>query len=111
MIKRQQEFLSISETEMIVRDFAARPEQLPAELPEGAYAIGGRSQQEAEENFNKLMNALMHRIMSNVTNTAVNLGLLDCEFDAGREAFGFSLTEIGKSYIAAEREKKKKKKK
>lgn len=119
-LERMRTYLSVSETEAIIKDFSANAEQLPCELPEGAYAIGGRSQQEAEERFNELLQALMRRIMSNLTHSAVNQGLLDCGFDEEQDAFGFSVTPAGAKFVkkaglshlvASEPKKSKKKKK
>lgn len=109
MLERQRDFLSVDETESIVRELSA-----DVGAPEGMYAIGGETPEKARKQMNKLLEALMSRIMSNVTNSAVNLGLLDCCFDASENAFDFDVTPLGKKLIdtvTAKTKKKKKKKK
>lgn len=108
MLERQRDFLSVVETENIVRELSA-----DIGAPEGVYAIGGNSPEKAREQMNKLLEALMTRILSNVTNTAVNFGLLDCSFDNQEGAFGFDVTPLGKKVIEKcnKLDKKKKKKK
>lgn len=87
-------FLSVEETEAILRDHS-----VDVGAPPGAYAIGGHGIRGFKKSFIKLMNALMERIMSNLTNEAVNRGLVDCAFDAEADAFAFSITPAGEQMV------------
>lgn len=88
----QREFLSIAETENIIRSFSAHDN---GEM----MAVGGNSRQEARTQVRKLMEALVTRIMSNVTAEASRRDLIDVAFDSEADAFAFNVNDNGKSLI------------
>jgi hypothetical protein len=83
--------LSLQETENIVREHASVDGEL--------YAIGGDTAEEAKERINGLMFALMDRVMSNVIAEGVKQDLLDCNYDATKNDFAFSVTDKGKQIV------------
>lgn len=85
-------FLSVQETENILRDNSQMRH-------DGLYAVGGETPQEANENFRKLIHALLTRIMSNVLREGVSRELLNCEFDPEKNDFQFGITEKGEQLV------------
>lgn len=86
------EFLSMQETETIVRDFSA--------ANNGAlFAVGGDSKKAAIAQLNILMEALFTRIMSNVISSGVNKDLIDVSFDSDNDSFAFSVTDKGRQFV------------
>jgi hypothetical protein len=90
--KRCTNYLSLQETENIVRGFSVVSD-------DGVYAIGGDTPEEARKNINELMAALMDRVMSNVLSAGVKSDLLDCSYDDKTNDFTFSVTEKGKNVV------------
>jgi hypothetical protein len=84
----KQKFLTLAETENIVKEHAV--------ITEDAYAIGGDTPDAAVKQVRIVMAALMHRILSNVLNTAAGLGLFDVSFDEKTNDFRFHVSEKGK---------------
>lgn len=107
-IDESRRFLSLEETENIIKEFSA-----VGEFPDGMYAIGARSVEELMQKTRELLQALMNRIMSNLTHEGVNRGLLDCAFDSDSGSFAFTPSAAGEKLIEqiAKRKKNKKKKK
>lgn len=91
-LEAQSAFLSIEETEQIVRSFSAMDN---GEL----MAVGGKSKAEAMDQVFKLMAALLDRIMSNVMTESSKRGLLDVSFDTDHNCFAFSLTPDGMKLV------------
>ena len=104
-LEARRRFLSVEETETILAEHNQK-----AGLPEGIYAIGGKTPEEAAHNFIAMLHALGVRIMSNITNYATNNGLLDCCFDDDDEAFSFRVTDLGKKVTKAAHKLEKKNK-
>lgn len=100
-------FLSLEETENIIKEFSHQEEG----MPEGMYAIGARSVEELMHKTRELLHALMSRIMSNVAHEGVNQGLLECAFDSSGGNFEFTPSKDGKKLLDRLRAKKRKKKK
>jgi hypothetical protein len=89
-------FLSLQETETIVRDFSA--------ADNGAlFAVGGNSKKAAMEQLHKLMEALFTRIMSNVISAGVSRDLIDVSFDSDNDSFAFSVNDNGRQFVANHR--------
>lgn len=110
--EHRRKFLTISETESIVREFHQKTMPDGTCLPEGMYTIHATSLEELRQKVNEVIAALMMRIMSNVVNEGVNLGLLECAFDSEHDAFAFSVSDRGEKIIKKlQKERKKKKKK
>jgi hypothetical protein len=86
------EFLSLQETETIVRDFSAADN---GEM----FAVGGESKKAAMEQLHKLMEALFTRIMSNVISAGVSRDLIDVAFDSDNDSFAFSVTDKGRQFV------------
>lgn len=80
-------FLPLSELECILRDHGQEGEE--------GYSVGGDTLEEAKANLHKLMFAILQRILSNVLQSGVEEGLLDCEFNADANDFQFCATEKG----------------
>ena len=80
-------FLPLTELECILRDYGQEGEE--------GYSVGGDTLEEAKANLNKLMFAILQRILSNVLQSGVEEGLLDCEFNADANDFQFCATEKG----------------
>lgn len=102
-------YLSVDETENIIREFNCQDD-----LPEGMYAIGASSVEELAHKTREIFNALLARIMSNLIHEGVNRGLIDCVFDSDSREFAFSPSAQGEQLakkLATERKTKKKKKK
>lgn len=86
-------FLSLQETETIVRSFSA--------MDNGEMmAVGGNSKKEAVEQIKQLMAALVERVLSNVIAEGVRQDLIDSYFDATRNSFDFEVSETGKQMLA-----------
>jgi hypothetical protein len=94
----QRKFLSCEELEQIIRDCSKTNVDEP-DIPEGLYAIGGHTPQEAMAQMRKLIEAVLNRILSNITQQAVAADLLDCMFDGDNDAFMFSVSEKGKAEV------------
>jgi hypothetical protein len=110
-IDDRRRFLSEDETESIVKEFSS-----DAGLPDGVYGIGAKSVEELMQKTKAIMHTLMQRIMSNLMQEGVNLGLLDCAFDDEEGAFAFSPSKEGEKIIeklknSADTKKTKKRKK
>lgn len=104
IIEIRRKFLSVAEAENIVKEF-----NCDEDLPEGMCMIGARSVDELRYKMNMLLNALMCRIMSNVVNEGVNLGLIDCAFDDEVDAFAFTPSDKGEKLLKQIKKSKKKK--
>lgn len=89
--KTKHQYLSLQETENIVREHGY--------VFEGTYAIGGDSQEEAKKQIQELLAALTDRIMSNVLQEGVRQNLLECDYDVEKDDFTFSVTEKGKKTV------------
>lgn len=86
------QFLSLQETETIVRSFSA--------MDNGEMmAVGGNSKQEAVEQVQKLMTALVERVLSNVIAEGVRRDLIDVSFDDEQNNFAFQVNKNGESLI------------
>lgn len=86
------EFLSLQETETIVRSFSA--------MDNGEImAVGGNSKQEAIAQIRQLMAALIERVLSNVIAAGVKQDLIDTWFDETRNSFDFEVSEKGKQLL------------
>ncbi len=91
------EFLSLQETETIVRDFSA--------ADNGAmFAVGGESKKAAMAQLHNLMEALFTRIMSNVISAGVSQDLIDVAFDSDNDSFAFSVTDKGRQFVEDRRQ-------
>jgi hypothetical protein len=84
-------FLSVAETEAIVRDFGVI-------VSDEFMAIGGETREEAEAKIKAVLNALGQRIMSNVLAEGTRTGMLDSAFDDETDGFVFRLTDKGKEF-------------
>jgi len=85
--EEKQQFLTLEETENIVREYAvAGP---------GVYAIGGDTSEEAIKQIRVVMGALLQRIMSNVLRVSAGFGLLDVMFDDEENEFRFDVSTKG----------------
>ena len=85
--EEKQQFLTLEETENIVREYAvAGP---------GVYAIGGDTSEEAFKQIRVVMAALLQRIMSNVLRVGAGFGLLDVMFDGEANDFRFDVSSKG----------------
>lgn len=91
-VSEQQKFLSIEETDAIVRSHAAADN---GEM----MAVGGNSRAEAVQKINELMSALMGRIMSNVIAEGAKRDLIDVAFDDGADCFAFHVNANGHKLI------------
>jgi hypothetical protein len=92
LLEHRRLFLSIEETELIVRENCA--------LDTGSlFGIGGDTMEEAVNNMRKLMSALIDRIMSNVIQFGAKEGLIDVGFDDARNDFCFSVSDEGKKFV------------
>lgn len=90
-------FLSLQETETIVRSFSA--------MDNGEMmAVGGNSKKEAIDQIRQLMAALLERVLSNVIAEGVNRDLIDSYFDEARNSFGFEVNENGKQLLEQHKE-------
>lgn len=87
-LEDKQKFLTLAETENIVKEHAV--------ITEDAYAIGGDTPEEAARQIRIVMAALMQRILSNVLNAGAGLELFDVSFDEKRNDFCFQVSEKGK---------------
>lgn len=94
LLEDRRRFLSLPETAAILRDHS-----LDVGAPDGVYAVGGKGQRGFRKNMIKLLNALMSRIMSNLTHEAVNRGLVDCAFDPEENQFAFSVSPQGEALV------------
>lgn len=86
-LEEKQEFLTLAETENILRDYA--------KIGPGVYAVGGSTMEEATEKVKDVMAALMQRILSNVLSAGANVGLFDVVFDDTANNFAFGVSEKG----------------
>lgn len=93
MIEEQRQFLSIDETEEIVREHSV------PNGPPGMYAVGGNSKEEYETQIRKLFMALLTRIEANVARVGVKLGYLDCAFDNEKNDFVFTVSKLGEQLV------------
>jgi hypothetical protein len=87
-LEDKQQFLTLEETESIVREYAV--------IGPGVYAVGGDTQEEAFKKVRIVMGALMQRIMSNVLRAGAGIGLIDVMFDGEANDFRFDVSEKGK---------------
>lgn len=94
-LEHQRQFLSVDETEAIVREYSTA---LPG-APEGVYAVGGDSKEEFDKKMRALFAALLERIQSNVTEYGVKNGYLDCAFDDNENNFVFTPTQKGQAIL------------
>jgi hypothetical protein len=83
-------YLSVDETEAIVRDYSVPLEH--------GYCMGGSSTEELKEKLEQMFTACMERIRSNIMHEGVRLGYLDAIFDSEKNAFDFIVTEKGAQY-------------
>lgn len=91
-LEEKQHFLSMQETENIVRSFSA--------MDNGEMmAVGGSSPAEAMVQVRKMMDALLQRIMSNVVAEAVRRELVDVSFDDEQDAFAFQVNQNGFDFV------------
>jgi hypothetical protein len=88
--EKHRTYLSVDETEAIIKDHAT--------VLEHGYCIGGGSTEELHEKMEKLFAAFMERIRSNIMHEGVRLGYLDAIFDSEKNAFDFIVTEKGAQY-------------
>lgn len=95
-IEEKQQFLSLQETENIVRAFCAADN---GEL----MAVGGNSPAEAMQQIHDMMSALIARIMSNVIAEAARRDLIDVAFDAEQDAFAFQVNQKGIDFVEKNR--------
>jgi hypothetical protein len=85
--EEKQDFLTLEETENILREYA--------KIGPGVYAVGGETMEEAKETVKAVMAALMQRILSNVLSAGANVGLFDVVFDDETNNFAFGVSEKG----------------
>ena len=85
--EEKREFLTLEETENIVREYAV--------IGPGMYAVGGETQEEAFKQIRVVMAALMQRIMSNVLRIGADFGLIDVMFDNSANDFRFDVSDKG----------------
>jgi hypothetical protein len=85
--EEKREFLTLEETENIVREYAV--------IGPGMYAVGGDTQEEAFKQIRVVMGALMQRIMSNVLRIGADYGLVDVMFDSKTNDFRFDVSDKG----------------
>ena len=78
-------FLSIEETENILGEFGR-------DTGEG-FLLGGATREEANETIEKMMSAIMSRILSNILAEGVNAGRLECYFDPEINDFAFDIAK------------------
>lgn len=90
--EEKQQFLSLQETENIVRSFSAADN---GEM----MAVGGNSKAEAMQQVRKLMEALIQRIMSNLVAEGVRRDLIDVAFDSDANDFAFSVNKHGRDLV------------
>jgi hypothetical protein len=91
LLDQKREYLSISETEAVVREFGVN-------INDEFMAVGGETREEAEEKVREVIRALGRRIMSNVLAEGTRAGLLDSAFDDETNGFVFRLTDKGKEF-------------
>jgi len=90
-------FLTLPETEAIVRSFSA--------MDNGEMmAVGGNSKAEAMQQIRKLMAALLERVLSNVIQEGVRRDLIDVAFDGEQNAFAFQVNANGERLIEEHKE-------
>jgi hypothetical protein len=85
--EEKHQFLSLEETERIVREHSF--------ISPGVYAIGGDTSEKAVKQVKNVMAALMQRIMSNLLRMGADLGLLDVMFDGETNDFRFDVSNKG----------------
>lgn len=85
--EEKQQFLTLEETENIVREYAV--------AGAGMYAVGGDTQEEAFKQIRIVVAALVQRIMSNVLRIGADFGLLDVMFDGEANDFRFDVSNKG----------------
>jgi hypothetical protein len=78
-------YLPLEELDAIVREHGCRAED--------GMVVGGETRGEAVERFGTMMSAILSRILSNVLRSAVQHGMIDCEFDPEANDFMFSVTD------------------
>jgi hypothetical protein len=93
-LEHQRQFLSVEETENIVREHSA-----PISSGDGVYAVGGESYEEYKRQMLALLRALATRVLSNIMCAGVKQGLLDHEFDSDTSRFVFSITPEGQKIV------------
>lgn len=91
-IEHRRQFLSVEETALIVKEHAAM-------VDDEFYGIGGDTPEEAMQNANKLVSALVDRIMSNVIHYGANAGLIEVGFDSEHDKFCFAVSNKGHAII------------
>ncbi|NDD52270.1 hypothetical protein EBZ39_00060 [bacterium] len=91
-LEEKKHFLSIEETEQIVRDHAA--------MDNGhMMAVGGNTKAEAMQKVHTLLAALCHRIMSNLIAEGARRDLIDVAFDDEHDCFAFQVSDKGIEYV------------
>lgn len=90
--KHRRNFLSVAETELIVREHCSFEN-------DAGFAVGGDTPEEALQKMNELMGALISRVMSNVIRCGVDAGFIDVAFDNDDNDFHFSITESGQQLV------------
>lgn len=91
------EFLSIAETEAIVKDFSS------ADVGD-MFAVGAPTRAEAVAKMRELVGALVNRVMSNVIALGVKQELIDVAFDDEHNNFAFAVSPKGHALVAANKE-------
>ena len=92
-LEDKEKFLSLQETENIVRAFSAKDN---GEM----MAVGGNTREEAEQQVRALITALVERVMSNVIAEGVKRDLIDVAFDTDADNFAFSVSDKGHQFVA-----------
>lgn len=87
-MEEKDQFLTLAETEAVVRDHAV--------IGPGVYAVGGETKEAAMAQIRELLAALVQRVMSNVLRCAAGMGLVDVAFDDAQNDFMFAVSEKGK---------------
>jgi hypothetical protein len=90
--EEKHQFLSIQETENIVRTFCANDN---GEM----MAVGGNSKAEAMQQIRSMMEALIQRIMSNLVSEGVRRELIDVSFNSDMNDFAFEVSERGRKLV------------
>jgi hypothetical protein len=93
-LEHQRQFLSMEETDNIVREHSAIKDPT-AQI----YAVGGESYAEYKKQMLILFRALATRVLSNIMCVGVQRGLLDHEFDVEANRFVFSITPEGQKIV------------
>lgn len=91
-ITEQRRFLSIEETDAIVRSHAATDD---GEM----MAVGANTRAEAMQKVQELMRALISRVMSNIIAEGVNRDLIDVAFDNNANDFAFCVNANGRRLV------------